>query len=376
MRTGRIGTLSLGIACIAIGVCVLLATLGIVPWRLLGDAWPVIIILFGIELIVYHFVHPHRRLEWNGPAFAVLCVLFVASIGDLVGTRVAYTFTGGVLPWNTAPFTLPVAGQVPVKGGISLLQVHLINADVRIVGQPNQMLRYNGQLSIRAQSQQAARAELRSDWQVRQSGNILTIALRPKRSNRFNLSTGLTQKGHLTIYVPNQLSVALSTINGELVVNNINGDAQAQTLNGSIHLTNVRQWAAASTLNGQITLLNIGADVNAQTTNGDVTLRGLHGGGHVRVINGSVNASFARMQGDWSISTVNGDIRCALPQRTANVQVTAEAPHIRFTGKGWRITHATTGKRWRTAIQGRAAHSLRVNAVNGTVDVGLSSSSL
>src|SRR5205807_1061054 len=66
---------------VAVGVILLLNNLGVIPWAIwvaLGQLWPIVLILLGVELLV------GRRSAWLGTAIAV--VVIVAAFAIALGT--------------------------------------------------------------------------------------------------------------------------------------------------------------------------------------------------------------------------------------------------------------------------------------------------
>jgi len=79
---------------------------------------------------------------------------------------------------------------------------------------------------------------------------------------------------NFTIKVPMNIHVAASTINdGDVVLQNIKGNVQADNINGSIELTNIAGPTYASTINGDVDLdysKNPNGECRFYTLNGDI----------------------------------------------------------------------------------------------------------
>jgi DUF4097 and DUF4098 domain-containing protein YvlB len=100
--------------------------------------------------------------------------------------------------------------------------------------------------------------------------------------NTVNVSTGMRGGSHttdLTIKVPINTSMKLSTVNdGNIAVDNVNGDLEVNNTNGNVSLTNISGSAVAHALNGDLVVtfvkVNPQKSMSFSSLNGkiDVTL--------------------------------------------------------------------------------------------------------
>ena len=89
-----------------------------------------------------------------------------------------------------------------------------------------------------------------------------------------NVSTqSMRNAMQLTIKVPQQFSVKVSTINhGDIIVENVNGELEVTNVNGPIQLNNVSGSAVANTVNGN--LKAVFKSVNSESPMAFSTLNG------------------------------------------------------------------------------------------------------
>ena len=74
-------------------------------------------------------------------------------------------------------------------------------------------------------------------------------------NNVITVTGGITRHADLTIQVPVQTSLKLKTFNGgDLVVENISGEIEAENMNGAIRITNVSGSVLANSMNGRVTV--------------------------------------------------------------------------------------------------------------------------
>ncbi|MCC6537324.1 MAG: DUF4097 family beta strand repeat protein [Bryobacterales bacterium] len=96
-----------------------------------------------------------------------------------------------------------------------------------------------------------------------------------EQNNVIKISTLPTRGSHITLTVPTETALKLSTVNnGNIVVEGINGEIDVNNLNGNITIRDVGGAVVAHTLNGKlIAVLNsvtAGRPMSFSTLNGDV----------------------------------------------------------------------------------------------------------
>lgn len=101
-------------------------------------------------------------------------------------------------------------------------------------------------------------------------------------------SVDITGSGDLVIQVPRGASVVLlDTINGDVVVKNIDGTVTANEINGDV---------ALSTIGGSVTLDSIHGDCSASGIGGDFAINTMYG-----------DLAVSRIDGDTTVGSVHGD---------------------------------------------------------------------
>ena len=153
-----------------------------------------------------------------------------------------------------------------------------------------------------------------------------------------------------TLHVPKRVDLTnISTSNGPVRINTIEGSAHVHTSNGSIH---------ASGLKGSL---------DAQTSNGTVDLSDVSGDTTVRTSNGSVKAEVRK--GHFDAHTSNGSITARLLEADSHpVRLESSNGHIELTLDEAREVHATTSN---------SSITIRMPAtINATVNAHTSNASI
>ncbi|GLH72884.1 hypothetical protein GETHLI_13860 [Geothrix limicola] len=115
----------------------------------------------------------------------------------------------------------------------------------------------------------------------------------------------------MTLKVPRRVSSTLETVNGEVVLNGTQGQANVSTVNGAIRASGLEDHLKAETVNGGIQIEQVKGGLSLQTVNGAIKGTGLDGQGKgikAETVNGSIHLQMAGMKGRLRANTVNGGI--------------------------------------------------------------------
>lgn len=113
------------------------------------------------------------------------------------------------------------------------------------------------------------------------------------------------------IHVPRQTTLdEISSSNGSIRVDDIDGNARLATSNGSVHLGSIRGNVEARSSNGSIEVKDVKGDANFNTSNGSVHAENVEGSFEAQTSNGGIHARLHDSPGGHPIrlSTSNGDI--------------------------------------------------------------------
>lgn len=135
----------------------------------------------------------------------------------------------------------------PAKPGT--LKVHLVTGSIRVTG-------YNGnQVVIDASTKQPDKSEKpkeNAEGMKRISKNGALDISATEENNVVNVSSKLfNTKMELNIKVPMKFSLNVGTVNnGDILIENVDGEMEITNVNGDIRLTNISGSAVANTVNG------------------------------------------------------------------------------------------------------------------------------
>lgn len=353
MKIGS-GTLSLGL--IALGVLLLLQASGLVSYQALKYFGPVLLIVFGIEVIWGYFRQSDSnqgKMRFSVWAVILLVVVFIFSSIESV-----FPYSSVWQPKHLSP----VNAQIEVSSAIKKVNIQIPDGKINIIGISGQNLSYSGELKATASSQEKADQIIREHWKVREVGDTLEMVL--ELPMQFSLIDFSFKSGYLDIRVPQALVTHVKTKNGKIDVEQMNNDIILNTSNGKITADTIQGNLEIKTSNGAITASDIDGNLQATTSNGSVTLSDISGTITAKSSNGALSASSA-VNGPWKLTTSNGKITLNLPQKTdANIQ--AATSNGKFNGD---IAWSGDEKKKRSSMLGNGDHPIHLKTSNGSIVV-------
>ncbi|ASA24140.1 DUF4097 family beta strand repeat-containing protein [Paenibacillus donghaensis] len=328
--------------------------------------WPVIPVLWGLELLLIYFfarrsgrtqAGARARLDLRGLLSAVLvaaCVFIVAEQEHYLHlwNRVSLNLTAAAVDYGEAEgsrFEKP-AIAVPVELDTAKLSIDGINGDIllhRAAVEDIEIVttvwvdQLEGAMA-EAISEQSfievvegptikliSKSKAYGDSGKRQPRMDLDISLPEDR--RFNLEIR-TMNGRISLQNVEAIeNISLETGNGELVLHRVLGNVKGKTLNGpvrarmlqgSAELTtsggDMDAWDVTGALQmttavGNITATRSGAEVEISSKNGNLDINEARSKLKAESLNGGIRVRSPYLEGDWNIYSAVGDIMLYLP---------------------------------------------------------------
>jgi DUF4097 and DUF4098 domain-containing protein YvlB len=170
-------------------------------------------------------------------------------------------------------------------------------------------------------------------------------------NNVMTVQAGMMRSADLTIQVPVQTSLRLTTLNGgRIQVENVDGEIEAENMNGAVLLTNVSGSVVANSMNGKVTVsldhVTANKTMSFSTMNGaiDVTLPAdVKANLRMRTDNGDIFTDFdVKLEGSHPAQVddqrKNGGRYRVRVDKTLYGTVNGGGPEIRFTTYNGSIT--------------------------------------
>lgn len=147
----------------------------------------------------------------------------------------------------------------------------------------------------------------------------------------------------MELKVPRRLLPSLETVNGEIELADVQGQARLQTVNGKVVARNLSEGLEAETVNGGIQVQSVKGGLKLQTVNGGIEALDLDGQGQgieAGSVNGGIRLKLGQAKGHLSASTVHGGVTLNLPGAT-DVQIKRTSASARIPGGDQRIELST-----------------------------------
>jgi DUF4097 and DUF4098 domain-containing protein YvlB len=124
-----------------------------------------------------------------------------------------------------------------------------------------------------------------------------------------------------------------------------------------------------STVNGAVDIENVEGDVAASSVNGSATATGLRGEAHLSSVNGPVSATFVQINKGVVLESVNGSVKVAVPPQ-ANAEVSASTVNGGI-GSDFSLPakkHFPVGQNLRAKL-GEGGPLIKISTVNGGIRI-------
>lgn len=346
MRQWRVGTFTIGIILVVLGVMMLAAQINgfpaldqILKW------WPAALIMLGIEVLVYIALSKQEepRLKFDGLSIFMIIVVMLFSAGAFTFSSIASRikvnppFLSGSSIFSheslfEKSYTVDTKGRDKLvvdnhNGNVEVVKSDIDNIDIKasIKIQHNQDEETVAQIadSIVAISETGI-IKIRTDLGKLKQNNEYSIQVNYVIKVPEKMSAEIENKFGNVLVDGIGLSAAVKASNGNTDLRNIGGDIKVDSSFGDVRAENVRGKAEADLKNGALILKNIDGSLIAGNTfgiievdnvKGDATLSASNGDINAKGIGGKlkVNGKFGKMylvgiSGNSDIEGGNGDI--------------------------------------------------------------------
>jgi len=164
-----------------------------------------------------------------------------------------------------------------------------------------------------------------------QSGDSVEVVAKTSSKWGFHWGGGRTNL-RVEVHMPKDADLTVSTGDGSVAAESINGNLDVHTGDGSIAVQGAKGDIRLRTGDGSIEGRDLDGRLDATTGDGSVNLEGRFDGLNIKTGDGSVTARAhggSKVQGSWNIHTGDGSIDLDLPgEIQANLDVSTHDGHI------------------------------------------------
>ncbi|PMB02200.1 hypothetical protein CEN49_26170 [Fischerella thermalis CCMEE 5273] len=304
MKPHRMGTVTAGMVLIFMGVLLLGHLYGNWPvWQWITTAWPVVLILLGIEILVYRWRHKEEPLRFHGGSIGLLIIVLITSI-----LLYPLLFLGNWVMGNPVPKeTVTVEESWTIPDDVEEVIVEIPNGHVTMTGVEENQAHVSGSLQLHQMENNPPPIKMEivgKEARIRLEDDSQGWFLFPAPMVFADLQLELPIDRPLSVRVHNG-SLEVAEIKADLSINHHNGKLLVQRIDGGVTIDHA---------NGNIRLENITGPVTADSSNGKVTVTDVRDRLNLSNANGSLDVQSRSIEGDWRVETSNGQIRIRIEE--------------------------------------------------------------
>ncbi|MEX2416282.1 MAG: DUF4097 family beta strand repeat-containing protein [Paenibacillaceae bacterium] len=331
--------------------------------------WPVIIILLGIEYLLFSSIYrdPDKKMGFAVGSLILSVVLSIAVIGytSFPNVNFLHSINLGNIAFSDKSGKSYDKGTtvVPVNDKHDKVYIHNPNGEIEIIADDVEDIQIVTTLYVnKLKSDEADEIAAESSIEFQDNDGTIEIETKGKAYRIFGIkqkprmdlsitvpsekaldyeiemtngklaATGVDVKDSFNVDTTNgsitlrniQGEIIAQTTNGTMIVENINGNVELDTTNGAITANDVDGDVFADTTNGKIIAARISGKVEADTTNGSIALTDVLEDVTADTTNGGITVRSTSLGGDWELDTTHGNVEIYLPEQ-ANFEIAGSA---------------------------------------------------
>lgn len=239
MRQWRVGTLSMGVLLIGVGVLLLIGRLnGVASITWILKWWPIILILLGLEILGYAYFSKQEspKIMYDGFSIFIVLVIIIFSSGAYIFSSISFDngrfgFSNGIL--NSYKYNSSFTKKMVIDSkGKTKLNLKDVNGNIEIKKSNSKNIEVVAEISILNNDQEYAKTISEKVIEVSETNDIMVEAKTPyymyDKSKIHNINVNLKIKvpDNIDINAENQYGdVSASEIGRSLsIINNTNGN--------------------------------------------------------------------------------------------------------------------------------------------------------
>lgn len=353
MRRWRVGTISMGLLLIALGVVLLIAqTNRVFALEQIMKWWPVVLVILGVETLAYVALSGQEEPKVKFDIFSIfiIAVIMIFSLGAFtVTTLMEKDVLARILPvFNISKYETTIKKDFTVEpDGKNKLVLENRLGDIDVVKGHGEKVEIEAVIRIRNNDENYAREISDSLVKINQS-NVVSIKseLEPYISNKAMIQ-GISI--NYTIRVPGKTSINEIHIDnsfGKVNIEEIYASTKVECKHGDVTAKSVTGNLEVKNSFGCITAEGVKGDTRLENNNGEITIKELSGTLYIKSrfcpikienVGGSVDVT--GNNGDIITESLNGDVK--IRNEFGSVKVVNACKKIDIDNKNGDITVET-----------------------------------
>ncbi|ADH99785.1 DUF4097 family beta strand repeat-containing protein [Salisediminibacterium selenitireducens] len=308
------GKRTVGFLIIAIGFMILFERFQMLDaWLVFGYLWIAAIVLFLAELWLDQKKRffEEEQIRIHKPSVLFLSVMTVVSLS--AGNLDSFSSMGGIAIGGGFENSEDYHASFEMEESVDEIALTLTNASLTIRTHAEDSVVIDGKVKGSGLGMERLANRFEERLEINQDGDRMHIEHDQSRMFSFPV-IGRQLKLEADLFIPQDLFLQVSLVNGSILSDGVKGDAEVSVVNGPISVTGQKGDVLASATNGRIRISDVTGTVSATGTNGDIQLSNVESIVSAKTVNGSVSVESLDQGGDWDLETVNGRINVRIPR--------------------------------------------------------------
>lgn len=313
MKKKRVGTITLAIGLIMLGVVLFINNYTSFGLEELYKYWPVLLIGLGIEMFVYMIIYRQDedvklRVDGLCIVFIIVAALFASNISFKLSPDFSFNIFGGNSIIDGVRYKSELKENI-TKDSISKdytinkLEVKNSYGDIKLVPYNEKYIKVEALVKVRYNDEQAAREYLNNAVKIIE-GETTQISV--EENNRANKDAYSKATIDFVIYVPDGVYADVSGSFGDIQVQGLSKDLDVSNQYGDIDIKDIGGSAIVKNSFGKIEIINVGGKVEADNQNGEIKADSIKGDARIETSFGKIEAY--NVKGSLNAKTSNGKL--------------------------------------------------------------------
>ncbi|WP_010245396.1 LiaF transmembrane domain-containing protein [Acetivibrio cellulolyticus] len=309
MRQWRVGTLSMGLILIALGIIMWVSQIsGISVIEHIVKWWPVVLIILGIEVLVYIFLSKQEepKVKFDIFSIIIISIIMMASIGTYAVTSLISSGHGSLSinsMFDNHKYESKFKKNLSVDANSSNLVVSNANGDVEVVKGEGKKIDVEANITINNSDEAYAGKIAQSLVEIIDKKDIRISSKADQYSNKGTI--GYIRIDYL-IKVPDTVNVEVDNKFGDVALKDIALSGNVRNNNGDITVKSIGGTLKVNNSFGDIEINDIKGAATVSNTNGEI--RGSRIGSKLTVINNFGDVIFSQVSGSIDVEGGNGAV--------------------------------------------------------------------
>lgn len=291
MRKFKVGELSLGIVLVTIGIVVIIGNfidsqlaIKIIRW------WPIIIILLGIEIIVYSLKRNSYNIKFDGFSIFAIILIILISIGMFIICNIEENFNGFDIFKNvqiSSKYHSEYQKSFDILSDKKNISINNSFGNITVIKTSENIIKVDAYIKIDNNEEELAYSISNSIVNIEQ-GDIIKITTQTNEYLKNRVKIQNIAVDYL-IKIPEGFNMEIQNSFGNININNIKGNLSIKNAHGDVNLDFIKGDIYINNTFANIVITNIYGNLNIYNKNGNLIADSIEGDLKAEVPFGDIN---------------------------------------------------------------------------------------